>query len=485
MAIVFLAALLYSAEIGTNPPGFFIDESSIAYNAHTIAQSGQDEHGIYFPLYFRAFGEYKNPAYIYLLALLDKMVGPSILTARLLSVMLGFAAAIVLGILAARSSGDRAIGFLVAALTMFEPWLFEMSRYVYEAALLPLVLAVFLLWLHSAYAVNRWSFIDALRLAVALGLLTYTYSIGRLLAPLLAAGLFLFITRTNWLRILRIWGFYAVTLLPLAVFARSNPHALTDRFYWVTYIRPDSTVVEIAQGFVTHYIGNLNPRHWLLPGFENLTEHTPGQGGVLVTLFVLSLIGTFLIIRDRLRDPWWRYIVYGLVVSVVPASFTAEEFHTLRLIGLPIFLIVISVPALKWLRTRGMSPGRSLRQAIQITLLAVAFIQIGWFQYWYHTKGRYRTYEFEAGYPAVLDAALNTGQRTIYLYDRDIYPSYIHAYWYTVLNGGDLSRFERLPESEVPPSGAVVLGTAYPCERCRVIANIDHFYVYFYEESGR
>src|SRR6266446_382237 len=84
-AIVFAwGTALYTYEVTRNPAGFFVDESSIAYNAYTISQSGQDEFGNSWPLYFRAFGDYKNPIYIYLLAVLFKLTGPSILTARLL-----------------------------------------------------------------------------------------------------------------------------------------------------------------------------------------------------------------------------------------------------------------------------------------------------------------------------------------------------------------------------------------------------------------
>src|SRR3954452_10702169 len=88
VAVVIIAGILYSAGISGNSPGFYIDESSIAYNAHTIAETGEDEDGVHFPLYFRGFGEYKNPVYIYLLALLDRLFGPSILLARTLSVVL-------------------------------------------------------------------------------------------------------------------------------------------------------------------------------------------------------------------------------------------------------------------------------------------------------------------------------------------------------------------------------------------------------------
>ncbi|HWS55640.1 MAG TPA: hypothetical protein VN228_15985, partial [Pyrinomonadaceae bacterium] len=62
LAAVALAAALYFAGAPSNPPGFYIDESSIAYNAHLVSETGRDEHGERLPLFFRAFGEYKNPA---------------------------------------------------------------------------------------------------------------------------------------------------------------------------------------------------------------------------------------------------------------------------------------------------------------------------------------------------------------------------------------------------------------------------------------
>ena len=69
--------VLYFEGLRHNPPGFHLDESSIAYNAHTISQTGRDEYGEAWPLYFRAFGEFKNPVLIYLLAALFRLTGPS------------------------------------------------------------------------------------------------------------------------------------------------------------------------------------------------------------------------------------------------------------------------------------------------------------------------------------------------------------------------------------------------------------------------
>src|SRR5215216_4373128 len=88
-AVCVLALALYAADVPANPPGFYIDESSIAYNALTVAQSGRDEHGEAWPLYFRAFGDYKNPTYVYLLAAVFRVTGPGVAQARYLGACLG------------------------------------------------------------------------------------------------------------------------------------------------------------------------------------------------------------------------------------------------------------------------------------------------------------------------------------------------------------------------------------------------------------
>src|SRR5204863_8681980 len=98
LVIIAGGGFIYTRALTTNPAGFYIDESSIAYNAHLITQTGHDEHGEAWPLYFRAFGDYKNPVYIYLLAGVFKVTGPSMLVARLLSASLGFAAALLIGL---------------------------------------------------------------------------------------------------------------------------------------------------------------------------------------------------------------------------------------------------------------------------------------------------------------------------------------------------------------------------------------------------
>ena len=97
----------YARGAATNPPGFFIDESSIAYNAHTISETGRDEYGEPFPLYFRAFSDYKNPVYVYLLAAVVRVTGPGITAARLLSAALNSLAAVTPGPVTRTTAASR------------------------------------------------------------------------------------------------------------------------------------------------------------------------------------------------------------------------------------------------------------------------------------------------------------------------------------------------------------------------------------------
>jgi len=54
LTISLVVVVLYFNSVSRNSLGFFVDEDSIAYNAHTISQNGVDESSQTFPLYFRA-----------------------------------------------------------------------------------------------------------------------------------------------------------------------------------------------------------------------------------------------------------------------------------------------------------------------------------------------------------------------------------------------------------------------------------------------
>lgn len=479
-AVCVLAFVLYAVGVPENPPGFYIDESSIAYNAHTVAQTGRDEHGEAWPLYFRAFGDYKNPTYVYLLAAVFRVTGPGIAVARLLSAALGASAALLLGLLALRLTRSAEACVVVACSALLTPWLYESSRLVFEVAAYPLACVLFLLALRRASGRERWGASDVCALACALALLTYTYSIGRLLAPLLAAGLAFFITRRNVGRVLMTWAVYAVTLVPLFVYSLRHTGALAGRFRLITYVTPQSSLADDARGFVLHYLADVNPWRWLVTGEQNIRDHLPDSPALLLATMMLAAVGLFLVLREHRRAAWWRFQLYALAASVVPAALTVNDFPQLRLIAFPIFLHVLAAPAVARL-----AGGQRMRVALYaVVVLLVA--QGAQFQWRFHARPPERWYVFDARFPSkILAPALEAARGgAVYLYDPPGHSGYIQALWHGALRGVEAARFVRLSTNEQPPPGAVVISTEETCANCRMLARSINYILYSNEPTN-
>jgi 4-amino-4-deoxy-L-arabinose transferase-like glycosyltransferase len=476
-----IAAAIFACylKVAQNPPGYYIDEASISYNAHLISQTGRDETGTRWPLYFRAFGDYKNPVYIYLLAGLYSLTGPGVLAARSLSATFGIVAALALGLLGWRLTRRREVAWCVTLLTLLTPWLFEMSRMVLEVSLYPLVLALFLLSAHRASTRPRWSPWQIICLAITLALATYTYSIGRLLGPLLALALVLLASRTRLPGLLTAWALYFLSLVPLFLFNQSQPGALSARFYSITYFDQQTPYWRLAWKFVTHYVGNLNPWKLFVTGDPNREQITHLYGTPLLPLGggILIGLGLWLIFRRHRQDAWWRFILFCLAVSLLPASLTKETVHMLRLAPLLVFLFVLTIPALDFLLAERRRSSHQVLGALALLL----FLQAAIFQWQFYSRAHSarRLRQFDNGYPEQIFArALAQPTRPIYLADAPWIPGYIQAYWNAALRQLPISTFARLAPDESVPENGVAISTEENCLRCLVLADWEYYTVY-------
>jgi 4-amino-4-deoxy-L-arabinose transferase-like glycosyltransferase len=486
-ALAILAAALLFVRITKNPPGFYIDESSIAYNAHLIAQTGCDENGIRWPLYFRAFGDYKNPVYIYALASVFRVTGPNILAARLLSAIFVALAAFILGLLALRLTRSRIVALLTVIFALLTPWLFEVGRVTMEVALYPLACGLFLLCLRRASAKDKWSAGDAVSIAATLALLTYAYSIGRLFAPLLALGLGFFWTRDRWRSLLAAACAYLALVTPIILFSIKHPTALVERFSIITYLKPNIGFGEAVSEFAKHLLANLNPWRLLVTGDPNPDQvvHVFGTPHFLAPVLVFAIAGLVAAVRRARRESWSRFLLYGFVISIVPASLTNEAFHMLRLIALPVFLLVFAIEGIGWFLAR--STAVRWRTAFVI-LLSSAAVEAGWFQWHYHRSARTarRVHLFDADYPRkILDPAVASSGNPIYIADALWIPGYIQAYWHGTLQGTDLSRFRRLAPDEAVPLGGLVISTEENCPGCEIVATVSPYTLAIAKEVPR
>src|SRR5260370_21837817 len=500
--VVVLLFFLYVDGLSTNPPGFYVDESGIAYNAYLISHTGAGELGGRFPLFFQFYTsgwtQWANPTQIYLLAIPFLIFKPSIWLARVYSASWMFAAWLVLGFLSRKISGRRRIGVIVTLLALLTPWLFEVSRLVFETFFYPIALVLFLGSLYYAQRKQSWSRLTIGTLVATLMLLTYTSTIGRLLGLLLAFGLVLFSTsKERVIGVAQTWLFFAITLLPILAFKLSNPEALTQRFYLISYIKPESPWREIVPKFIRRYLEDFSLISLLIDGDGNPRHHMPGSlGSFLAGVFILAIIGVVIVLARHWRDPWWRFILFGTLVSVVAVALTLDQFHSLRLVAYPIFLLLLTVPALQFLIARPTEPqtvpasadvqplqpapkamSTVVREAILFTLLLAAVMQAMYFQSVFRREGSPRGYVFDAAYKEIFDTAMALPDRPIYLVDGTS-PAYVHAYWYATVEGRNRAELIHMKEGIRPPMGALVIGSEANCGNCQVIKRSGEYMLY-------
>jgi hypothetical protein len=490
--------VLYTSGISRNPPGFYMDESATAYNAYLISRTGADEAGQVLPLlvqwYTGPSTSFVNATTMYLMAIFFRIVPPSVMAARMFAAFWMFSACLLLGLLARRISGRKSIGIIVAGTALLTPWLFEVGRLVWDAHFVPMAVVLFLFAAYSAQTKEKWTWREIAMLAGSLSLLTYGYFSGRVLAPLFALGLLFFATtRDRLFGIIKVWLVYAITLVPTLIFSWRHPGALANRFELATYIKPGVSWRDSATEFVRRYLEDQSVIGLLQTGHPLPRHHVIQVGGVFFfATFSLVMLGLLIVVVHRLREPWWRFCLYGLAASIMPGAITYEPFHALRLLALPIFLLLLTVPTLEWLldfgeektqssvrNVEGLSfVPRPVRFAVLGFLLTLTIFEAARFQRIYRRYGPERGVFFDAPYKEAYDAAVAQPQRPIFLRDGFYGPSYINGLWYAAVEGRPRPEFVHLASDANPPSGAIVLSSEQNCEKCEMIKRSGIYLLY-------
>lgn len=365
LIIILLVVSIASSRIyklDSVPAGLFFDESSIGYNAITILRLGQDEHGVRYPIYFKSVGDYKNPLYIYAVAIIFSMFGTSEFTLRLTSVIFFGVALFFWVLLVVRMFDGKKIVTVFGLLAFgFSPLFFVVSRVSFEiVSQLAVVSALNLsIWVtFSKPTQTRSWFRDAVVCGFLLGLSTYSYTTQRFLSSLTLVILWLvFYKRENFYRLLLVSTIFFLSLLPFICFAYENPGVITERFNGLSYIDDPIGVPEKLSLFLQNYKTYWKPDFWIIHGDPNL-RHSTGRGGVsFMTVSILFLLSLPLALRKINATRFMAFVVISLLVTPLPAALIPEGApHALRSMLMGYYVLVLScyslaqLASLEWLR---------------------------------------------------------------------------------------------------------------------------------------
>lgn len=201
LVFILIASVLFTRfwQLGILPPGMHGDEPSFAIEAQSLADTGKDTWGVSWPMYFKAYGEYKAPGLIYsyipliyLFGHVDTFVSrlPSAIAGILILVILFFTIKLLF------PKVPKYILLILLAIISYSPWYFGTSRVYFETAggLSFLAAGLFAI---LKYIENPKLYIWGIAAGAMLGISGYWYSSFRYIAILLIL-MASFLISKNW-----------------------------------------------------------------------------------------------------------------------------------------------------------------------------------------------------------------------------------------------------------------------------------------------
>ncbi len=349
-ALLVVAALIVVRNLSgldSAPLGAYVDETSIGYNAWAISTHAVDEHGAHLPLYFTAFGEYKNPVYIYTLSALLRVLPLTVATERLPAALFGLLICLFLTLIAWRRSRSLPVTLLALALLGATPWLTVESRVGFEVISMLAAVSGALLCLSIAQEGGRlrWYVAAGCLLAVSV----FAYSTGRVAVALLVVALAV-AEGTGARRLFRGW---LITLVPVAgayallwAWNLRHPGALIARFNLISITADHAPLSTVIGRFAGNYLTYFGPEFLFIEG-DHRARHATQFGGMLLWI-TLPLIAAGLVAAWRKRgQPFMRFVFLGTLAAPVAAALTQESVpHALRASLMLPFLLVLAIEGL-------------------------------------------------------------------------------------------------------------------------------------------
>lgn len=350
VAILAVAALARMVAIESALPGPNPDEACNIVDARCLFESGADQHGATYPIYLRAFGDYREGVFVYLASAFVSSAQRPLAAIRLFSAAVGVAT-VLLVYLAGRSWAKEEAGARIGAWAAYflatNPQHILWSRLGMEVILVPFALVLCL--------VAFFSFADGKRggaLFVALSVLFLIYA-GMMGKPL--AAILLVLMAGSWLAggIDRPRRFPWIELIVLLVGLVPAGLAILDgratsRLDWIQEGAPQGweSFAAAAHRYLTYW----SPRYLVESGGDGLPS-LPGTANLGWAGTVALAAGIAVLAWRRPRHGWLLLALAALIP--IPAAFTSTIAPSRVLATVPVQCLIMGHGIVSLTRGRG------------------------------------------------------------------------------------------------------------------------------------
>ncbi len=449
LIIFFLGGFLRFYQLGAVPNSLNWDEVSWGYSSYSILQTGKDEYGEPFPLSFRAFGDYKQPFYVYATILPVALFDLNAFSTRFISAFLGSLSIILVFLLTyeifRKEKYARTVGLLSMFFFAVSPWSIQFSRVAYETNTgLFFTLLGSWLFIRGLHKKKYWYFFVSV---VVLALSAYTYHSYKVFTPLLLVTLLLYG-----------WKYFinkkSLTIMLLVVFSFCNLFWLLDsrttaRGQGVLFTAKSAQLNEIpiaqmqydneqgdplgtllhnrrvviAQQYITNYFEHFNP-NWLFITGDNPRHHAPSMGLLYLANIAFIVLGILYLLKHK---PYVSSILFvWLLLAPVASALAIDAPNSSRsMIFLPTWHIF---EAFGWWYAFSLLKNNPLKIILLVPLLFL-FINIVYFlhQYFVHTNTDSQK-DWQYGYKEAVEN-IDTEKKVIF--SKNFEQPYIFYLFYT------------------------------------------------------
>lgn len=386
LAILLLASILRLWSLSTNPPHLTSDEAALGYNAYSILKTGRDEHGEFFPLIFKSFGDWKPGLYVYLTIPFVTFLGLTELAVRLPNAVLGITAVwltyLVIGKLFQEDFKKEIhkVQLLGSFFLAISPWHIHFSRGGWEVGVsLALTLAGIYFFLRSLQDKENKKRSLFLIFSVIFFVLTlWTYQGAKLATGIVVLGLLLFFWR-NLIRFPRQTLFKCILVgfifsLPIFLSFFQGKVGRLSVFNVFSYPRPDVAVEEIlhqddidkksilfniyhaenihfAKGIIERWMNHFSGRFLFFEGDWGSKRHNIPDGGMFLFLDIFIFILGFIVLSKFGFSKGALLVWFWLLFAPLPAALSRDSIHGVRSFNMVFpLVIVLSLGAYQLLR---------------------------------------------------------------------------------------------------------------------------------------
>lgn len=384
---VVLALGLRLYQLGSIPFGMWRDEARHALLALRIL-----DEPAFRPVYVPEVPiQVDLPALLfYLQAIPIALLGPTVVAARLVPVLVGSLTLIPIYILG-RRLGGRSVGLAAALLLAVSSWHIALSRFASPAVLDPFFTLTGLVLLDRAISMDERAGRRRILLALAAGaimaLALYTYHTGRLM-PLVAAALIvarLGLSRRAWRREWSTLAAFALGAIlvasPLMHYIWTSPESFNRRINQIGSVAETESQVTPAYALEENVIRYA--LMWNVEGERNARHHVPLVPLVDPLTGLLFVIGLILLCRNG-QQFQSRLLLMLLLLALVPGLLSSDAPHALRSIDVVAPTMLIAAIALTALGMAVQCSWPALRLPLGVGVPAAAVLFNIWV-YFGHT----------------------------------------------------------------------------------------------------